>query len=124
MKIQESTLGGRGVFATQDYISGETIEVCPVIKLTQADRKTIDTTALYDYYYAWGDNSDEAAIALGFGSLYNHSYNPNAKYFKKLEDDTLHIIALRNIHSSEEILVNYNGDPSDSTPLWFTADEL
>ncbi len=33
---------------------------------------------LAKYFYMW--NKKEMAISLGFGSLYNHSYTPNADY--------------------------------------------
>ena len=58
------------------------------------------------------------AVALGYGSLYNHSYQPNARY-----DDvgrlTKVFSALRDIEPGEEITVNYNGKPGDRGPVGF-----
>ncbi len=110
---------GRGVFAAKRYREGEIIEISPVIVLSKSDREAIDSTALYDYYYSWGADDDQAAIALGFGSLFNHSYVPNARYLKRFELTELHFVARRTIDKGEEILVNYNGDPSSMKPLWF-----
>jgi hypothetical protein len=36
----------------------------------------VEKTQLYNYCYGWGENNDAAAVALGFGSIYNHSYQP------------------------------------------------
>jgi hypothetical protein len=53
-------------------------------------------------------------MVLGFGSLYNHSYTPNATYVKKPDERVVEFVALQDIGSSEEITVNYNnGDPDD-----------
>lgn len=115
----KTTKYGRGVFATIQYIQDDVIEVCPVIVLGKEERSKIDGTKLFDYYFSWGAEEDEAAIALGFGSLYNHSYTPNAKYLKKYNRNEIHIVALKTIKVGEEILVNYNGDPKSIEPLWF-----
>jgi SET domain-containing protein len=58
------------------------------------------------------------AVALGYGSLYNHSYTPNARY----DDESPQIkifTAIREIAAGEEITINYNGEPSDESPVWF-----
>lgn len=123
MKIAHSKISGRGVFASQAYKPGDTIEVCPIIRLTEADRRAIDSTSLYSYYYSWGEDSSEAAIALGYGSLYNHSYNPNAQYTKDLNQESLVISAIQDIHLDDEILINYNGDPTNTAALWFDVHE-
>lgn len=111
---------GRGVFARKEIKRGELIEVCPVIVLPESEREYIRKTNLRSYYFQWGDNLKAVGIALGFGSLYNHSYTPNAKYIKKMEDRLLEFVAIKDIERDEEITVNYNfGDPDDKTPLWF-----
>ena len=121
MQIKATTGMGNGVFATKSYESGDTIEICPIIILDTSHRKIIDKTKLYNYYFSWGKTSDEAAIALGYGSLYNHSYKANAHYIKVLDQDTIRIIALQSIKSGEEIKVNYNGDPASTKDLWFSV---
>lgn len=110
---------GRGVFATEPIPGGAIIEVCPVIALSGADRDRIEPTALYDYYFDWGADRSGATIALGYGSLYNHSYAPNARYLKHPEAGTVEFLALRDIEPGEEITVNYKGEPTSREPLWF-----
>ena len=118
MKVK-ATKFGRGIFSTRRYSAGDAIETCQLIILDKNDRLKIDDTKLYDYYFSWGSSDDQAAIALGNGSLYNHSYRPNAKYIKKYDLNEIHFIAIQNINVGDEILVNYNGDPADKSPLWF-----
>ena len=113
---------GRGVYATGPYQVGEIIETCPVIILSVGDTKKINSTLLYDYYYSWGANNSQAAIALGYGSLYNHSYKPNAQYIKNLANDVIEFVSIKPISKGDEILINYNGEPSNQAPLWFDAD--
>lgn len=118
--LSKSTLpsGGRGVFAAKDIVSGELIESCPVISVHKNDVGVLARTILVNYYFSWGKGWEELAICLGFGSLYNHSYTPNAKYVKHVELDTIDFIALYNIKKDEEITVNYNGDPDSKKPIW------
>ncbi len=71
---------------------------------------------LSEYVFAWGKKT--VALALGYGSLYNHSYKPNARY----EDDgqqTKVYIAIKAISAGEEVTINYNGEPRNKSPLWF-----
>ena len=91
---------GRGVIAQVDIEEGQVIEVCPVLLV-----KTNKTIA--KHVYLW-DNKFEA-LALGYGSLYNHSYKPNAHYHRDYLRETIVIVALKNIEIGEEILINYNG---------------
>jgi uncharacterized protein len=111
---------GRGVFAGRRFEPGGTIEICPVIALSEADARTLDTTGLYDYYFGWGTDGKAAAIALGFGSLYNHSFTPNAVHHKNPEDGTISIIAVRSIAPGEEIFICYDtGAGGDEQQMWF-----
>ena len=112
---------GRGVFARRPIRKGEVIERVPVIVLSLDEYATgLDGTVLKNYCFAWGKN--QVALALGYGSLYNHSYRPNARY----EDDgptTKAFIALRAIAEGEEITVNYNGKPGSRAKVWFDVVE-
>ncbi len=117
--IAQSPLGGRGVFAKRKIEDGELIEICPVIVVPPHDLAKIHSSHLHDYYFLWGDDEKSSAIALGYGSLYNHSYTPNAEYAMDFEGETLNIHAIRSIEPDEEITFNYNGDAADATPVWF-----
>jgi len=114
-----STDKGRGVFTSIDISEGDIIEVCPVIIMPKAELPIIHKTILHDYYFLWGENMEDCAIALGFGSLYNHEIHPNANFILDLENETIDIVAIKNIMAGEEITLNYNGEPGDETILWF-----
>jgi SET domain-containing protein len=109
---------GRGVFAARRFEPNETIEVCPVIVLSEADARTLDGTSLYDYYFGWGKDGKAAAIALGYGSLYNHSFSPNAVHHKNAADGTITIVAVKSIAPGEEIFIRYNTGAGTSQ-MWF-----
>lgn len=112
---------GRGVFADTSYLLGDIIEQCEIIKIPSFEVKTLDTTILYNYYFSRSDGN--SAIVLGNGSLYNHSYAPNALYKKNFETNIIIFEARKHIHPDEEILVNYNGDPFSQAPLRFAVQE-
>lgn len=115
---------GRGVFAERPIKKDELIERCPVVLVRENELEQLRQTELLNYYFMWGEDEvrHKAAICLGFGSLYNHSYSPNATYKKRLDEDVIDFIALSDISLNEEITVNYNhGDPNDKSPLWITS---
>jgi uncharacterized protein len=110
---------GRGIFASRTIQKGELIHQAPVIVCPGDQYKKLKKTVLRNYYFNWGENYDHVAIALGYGSLFNHSYSPNAMFENNLKEETVDFIALKRIKAGEEIFVNYNGDPDDKGPLWF-----
>ncbi len=122
--INESNLGGRGVFAEEPLEEGDLIEICPAIVLPAEELSAIHGTKLHDYYFLWGDEQKQCAIALGYGSLYNHAYEPNARYLLDYEHLTIDFYCIRHIDPGEEITVNYNGEPDVKTPVWFDAGNL
>jgi SET domain-containing protein len=108
---------GRGVFALRSIRDGELIERVPVVVLKTNDVKDSEGwTGLAAYCFHWTKGT--LALALGYGSLYNHSYRPNARY-DDLEGQIKEFIAIRNIEPGEEITVNYNGEPEDDSPVGF-----
>ena len=119
--ISDSNLHGIGVFTGVEILQGSIIEICPVIRLPKKDINHIKKTILYNYYFEWGDDLLEGGLALGYGSIYNHSFEPNAYYDIDMQADTLSIYAFRDILPQEEITINYNGQPDDDTELWFEA---
>jgi SET domain-containing protein len=118
INVQKYADKGRGVFTDSPISKDTLIERCPVIEIPALQSGHIDVTVLYDYYFGWGQDNQEIAIALGYGSLYNHSFSPNAVYVKNLSEQTIDYVALRDIEPGEEILVNYNGDPDNHSTLW------
>ncbi|WP_286228387.1 SET domain-containing protein [Neobacillus mesonae] len=110
----------RGVFATCDIKKGELLHEAPVISYPNDQHQYIEQTLLADYAFEYGKN--HSAILLGYGMLFNHSYEPNAIYEINFENHTFDFYAYSDIKAGEEILINYNGDVDDKDPLWFNQD--
>lgn len=110
---------GRGVFSAQDLADGEVIEVCPVIILSKDQTKHLDETLLFEYYFLWPDGKDSICLALGYGSLYNHSYQANAKVIMDLGSKEIIIEARTVIEAGDEILIDYLDGSKDRSTLWF-----
>ncbi len=117
IEVKQAAHKGRGVFARQPIQAGDEIERVPVIVIP---RESVLAGALQgglaDYCFVWDDNT--VAVALGYGSLYNHSYEPNARY-DDVAPRTKVYRALRDIQPGEEITVNYNGTPEDRSDVGF-----
>ena len=107
---------GRGVFARTLIPEGTIFErvpllVIPAREILECDHGNLLLGYIFEY-------KKQVALALGYGSLYNHSYHPNARY-----DDAGRQIkefsALRDIHPGEEITINYNGAEDILDPVEF-----
>ena len=108
---------GRGVFTRENLKKGEIIETCPVIKISQNDSANSGKSILITYFYYSGKNKNTPLLALGYGSLYNHSSTPNAKYKIDTKGKTIEFSATKEIKKDDEITVDYKG--SSTNPLWF-----
>lgn len=112
---------GRGVFAKVDIMKGEVIEQCPFIEFPEDDALVINDSMLIAYIYYLGKNKERSMILLGFGSIYNHSDKPNAKYKERYKDNIVDFIAINQIKKNEEITVNYIQSDDKHSPLWFES---
>lgn len=119
--VSESKIpsAGRGVFAGGAIKKGEKIEVCPFIEIPENETEAIEQSTLINYVYFFGEKKEQMLLALGLGSIYNHSNTPNALYEIKPEEKVIEFRALKDIKKGEEIVVNYKQDSPDSLPLWF-----
>jgi hypothetical protein len=108
--IAESPNRGRGVFTDQVIEAEEIIECCPVITFTEQDVSHIRLTTLNYYYFEWGENETEGAIALGYGSLYNHAFQPNAAWRNKQAEKMIEFYATQRIAPGEEVMIDYGAD--------------
>jgi len=117
IKVREIKGKGRGVVAIKKIAAEEVFEQAPIILYRAEDEEYLEKTSLGNYTYAW--ESQWGAIVLGYGSLYNHCYHPNARYERDFDGEIMRYIALRDIEAGEEITINYNGRIDDMSPTWF-----
>lgn len=119
LSVAPSENRGRGVFTSKNIPAGTVIEVSPVLVLRPKDRKILEQTLLYYYVFEWGPTKRQAGMALGFVSMYNHSYDANCEYEMDYDDETITIRTVKNVKKGEELYINYNAVPNDETPVWF-----
>lgn len=117
--IAETEEKGRAVFTNDALETGTLLETAPVIVMTGEERKLIDQTRLHDYIFVWGDENDQCAMALGWISVYNHSYQSNAEYYMDFETEQMFVKTVWPIAAGEEVTINYNGTWNDETKVWF-----
>lgn len=121
IEIRWTATKGRGVFAREFIPAGTVFERAPVLVMPAGEvLGTEDDTVLSHYLFEWGKGT--VALALGYGSLYNHSYSPNARYEDEGRQVKLYI-AVRDIQAGEEVTINYNGSAEASDPVWFDVVE-
>ncbi len=117
--VKRTKTKGLGVFAGKDFQPGEIIETCPTVYIQTKERTFLENTILAYYIYPW-TSTRCGVMVLGYGSIYNHSYTPNATWEQDFSNKTMIYRATSPIHKGEEILVNYNGDEDTQAPInWF-----
>lgn len=118
--VRTSAIHGTGVFATAAFEIDDVIERCPVLVVPPDQAFEVADTVFGDYVYEWEGGS---ALALGFGSLYNHSRASTARYEMDYDLEEIHVVAVQPIAEGDEITINYNGDHTDPSPVWFEGNE-
>lgn len=110
--IKQTKKMGRGVFAGREFRKGDILEKVELILMPATEDKYIKETILNRYIYFI--DSDWTCIALGYGSLYNHSAKKNNADWKYNKDDkTFTYFATKKIEINEEIFINYGYDPKE-----------
>ena len=113
---------GWGVITKTGLKADVVIEASPVLVMNAEARQLLDQTLLHDYIFEWQpDGQQLCCVALGYLSLYNHSYNSNCEYFMDYESRIMYIKTVRAVEAGEELSINYNGDWNDSKRIWFEA---
>jgi len=106
IEIRKSSIQGYGVFATHAIKQGEIIEECYMLIMPE------ETIGLKNYTFVYSDNAEDKrrALALGYGSLYNHADSPNAMVKLDRDNQLVVFIAKQNIAKNAEVLVDYGQD--------------
>jgi hypothetical protein len=83
------------------------------------ERKLLDKTLLHDYIFEWGEKKDRCCLALGYVSVYNHSYRANCEYEMDFKKNVITVRAIHFIYPGEELFINYGGRWNEKKPVWF-----
>src|ERR1700733_14179785 len=92
--VKKSCIQGYGVFADEDIETDAVIEECYTLRFT------IREIEFKQYYFR---AEGKYGLALGNGSIYNHSRDPNAKFIFDSEHSLVILTARRLIKKGEEI---------------------
>lgn len=103
IEVKQSPIHNRGVFTNGDLKYGEVIERCHYTVL-ETKYKDLDIT-MKRYVFSYPKNGENCSVVWGFGSIYNHSLQPNIEYH--YEGDVMVFKTIKNINKGEELLHNY-----------------
>ncbi|MEZ4702796.1 MAG: SET domain-containing protein-lysine N-methyltransferase [Rhodothermales bacterium] len=81
---------------------------------------------VYDWESLTGADTGKA-IVLGYGSLYNHSDNPNLSYSPDAANDLMTYTARRPIAAHEQLTIHYdraNGQHTEEQEGWFARNAI
>ncbi len=117
--IAQTHSKGRGVFTATFIPANTTIEIAPVLVLNVEERLNVEKTMLFNYIFEWGDDGNQAAIALGYISMYNHSVDFNCTYEMDFDAITITAITCQEIKAGGELFINYNPIGKEYQPVWF-----
>ncbi|KAG7088554.1 hypothetical protein E1B28_012536 [Marasmius oreades] len=113
-RIGSSPGKGRGVFASQAIRQGTLIEISPVLFFSK-DEYEKQYAVLDHYTFQWKDG--RIALALGLGSLFNHSNKPNVSYTLDSDTESISYHTAHDVEPNEELLIFYDHE------LWFEQAE-
>lgn len=111
LEVREISGRGRGVVTTERLRRDDLVHVAPVIVLTW--RESIGKLAHYVWSFpnAKRGGHASAALALGLGSLFNHSRNDNLCVTFRPARLEIAFWAKRDIDAGEELTVDYGYEP-------------
>ena len=93
---------GFGVFASQYIKKGEVVEKGIMVRLNNVDGNE------NPHLFTWSDDRKTWALGSGCLPFYNHTDNdPNVKKIGNLKNDTMVVVALKDIEKGEELLSTY-----------------
>jgi len=113
LEVRKSSTHGVGVFCKDKIQKGETVEICRMLKLDWKMKYHHDRV-IRDYCWIRNCNCNDCNIhgqnmylAMGFGSLYNHSDSPNMDTKTDYNNFVMYITANKDIQEGEEIFISY-----------------
>ncbi len=100
VKVEKGKYGW-GVFARDNYAQGEILETGLMTRLVNVNGHE------NPHLFTWSDDRTIWASASGCIPFYNHSKIANVKKIGDLKNDTMTIVALRDINKDDELFNHY-----------------
>jgi hypothetical protein len=119
---ETGTARGRGVFANREFQLGDLVEESPVIIVRFDQIPEEIKRIVFNWEELLSGAGKGSAIALGYGSLYNHARQANMRYEADGVRLVISFIAVSHITRGEELTINYNspsGVPGEHGDHWF-----
>jgi SET domain-containing protein len=122
LAVTDFGLRGRGIVALENIEPGRLVERSPVLIIPSEQRIAVDKTIIFTYVFMWEHHTVEedlykhsgrSAIALGYTSLFSHSYEPNCIFVRHIDELFIDVFAKRRIRIGEELTIDYQ------MTLWF-----
>ncbi|KAI0771165.1 hypothetical protein BD413DRAFT_551498 [Trametes elegans] len=123
LRIEYAEGKGRGIYASREIPAQTLIEVSPVLLFSANEYEAHGRHTVLDHYtFIWRDG--RMALALGLGSLFNHSQRPNVSYTIDVATESIRYVTTRRVMPDEELCIFYGHklwfapvDAADSTVL-------
>ncbi|KAF9481206.1 hypothetical protein BDN70DRAFT_912372 [Pholiota conissans] len=104
---------GRGVYASRLIPRNTLVEVSPVLLFSKDEYEKYGKHTIIDHYsFKWPDG--RLALALGLGSIFNHSHSPNTSYTRDTKLDCIMYTTVHDVQPGEELCIYYGDN------LWFS----
>ncbi len=120
VEIRDAEGMGRGVFAVSHVPDDTLLFSHPVLMVPESECPK--GSILEAYVFLWStvmeDGLSRNAVALGMGTVMNHSKIPNVIVYFEENPDRLDFYALRDIEPGEQLTHDYNYD--EYPPEWRT----
>ena len=109
---------GHGIFTTKAIPADTTLDECPYLRIS-AD-ECADT--LDDYVFNLEPSEEDGdsevySLVLGWGSLFNHSYEHNTEYWHDTDRDLIVFHTIKKVSAGKQLFVNYGKDWWESRDL-------
>lgn len=116
LELRKHPVRGRGVFCAAGSIPQNTlVEVSPILLFTSDEYEQHGKFTIADHYtYRWQGGY---ALALGLGSMFNHSSKPNVGFIRDFKNGVIRYVTLREVKQDEELCISYGSN------LWFECDD-
>ncbi|KAI0769853.1 hypothetical protein C8Q74DRAFT_853218 [Fomes fomentarius] len=112
LRIEYALGKGRGVYSCREIPAQTVIEISPVLLFNAKEYEEHGRHTVLDHYtFVWRDG--RMALALGLGSLFNHSQRPNVSYTIDPATESIRYTTSRRILPDEELCIFYGHK------LWF-----
>ena len=107
MNVRQAGDKGKGVFANKRYAKGALVLSHEILAVPDGKSAKVRETFFDDYMFFIGG---VYFLALGEGSLLNHSADPNLYYTFRKKTRRIEFYALRTLRKDEELTIDYEWD--------------